>query len=207
MLIPERATLSHREALLALAGQRGVLRPPDLIEAGIPRDYLRRLVSEGQLKRVERGLYVLAEGQRTEYYTLVKVARRVPHGVVCLLSALAFHHLTVHPPGEVWLAIDRDAHPPQTTQLPLHVVRFSGLACTFGVETHQVEGVSVRVYSPAKTVADCFKYRYKLGLEVALEALRETWYMRKATLSELWEAARVCRVTSSMRPYLEMFGS
>lgn len=207
MIVPERSVLSHREALLSLARQMGVLRPPDLAAVGIPRDYLRRLVAEGQLKRVERGLYVLTEAQVTEQHRIAQAARRVPYGVVCLLSALAFHHLTLQPPQEAWLAIDRDAHAPHTTQLPLHIVRFSGHARTFGVETHQVEGVSVRIYSPAKTVADCFKYRYKLGLEVAVEALRETWYTRKATLSELWEAAKVCRVTSSMRPYLEMFGA
>lgn len=207
MRSPERSVLSHREALLALVSQVGVLRPSDLAALGIPRDYLRRLVQEGRMERVERGLYVLAEAQITEQHMLAKAARRVPHGVVCLLSALAFHHLMPHLPQEVWLAIDRDAHAPQTTRLPLHIVRFSGLARTFGIETHQVEGVPVRVYSPAKTVADCFKYRYKLGLDVALEALRETWYTRKATLSELWEAARVCRVTSSIRPYLEMFGT
>lgn len=206
-MVPECSERSHRASLLALAGQRGVLRPPDLVEGGIPRDYLRRLVAEGRLRRIERGLYVLAGAQVTEQHTLVQAARRVPHGVVCLLSALAFHHLILHPPNEAWLAVDRDAHAPRKTRLPLHIVRFSGHARTFGVETHQVEGVPVRIYSPAKTVADCFKYRYKLGLEVALEALRETWYTRKATLSELWEAARVCRVTSSMRPYLEMFGT
>jgi predicted transcriptional regulator of viral defense system len=206
VLASKRSGSSYREGLLALASQVGVLRPADLTAVNIPRDYLRRLVEEGQLKRVERGLYRLAEAQVTEHHALVEATRRVPRGVICLCSALAFHHLTPSPPEEIWLAIDRDVHAPQTTRLPLHIARFSGLAYTFGVETHQVEGVAVRIYSPAKTVADCFKYRYKLGLEVALEALRETWYTRKATLSELWEAARVCRVTSSMRPYLEMFG-
>lgn len=205
--VPQRSGLSYREALLALAEQVEVLCPSDLAARGIPRDYLRRLVEEGHLKRVERGLYVLAGGQVSEQHTLIQAIRKVPHGVVCLLTALAFHALTSHPPQEIWLALDRDAHAPHTTRLPLHIVRFSGLARTFGVETHQLEGVSIRIYSPAKTVADCFKYRHKLGLEVALEALRETWYTRKATLSELWEAARVCRVTSSMRPYLEMFGT
>lgn len=207
MRSPEHSVPSHREALLTLANQVGVLRPSDLATQGIPRDYLRRLVQEGRLKRVERGLYELAEAEITDRHALVEAARRVPHGVACLLSALDFHQLIPHPPQEIWLAIDRNAHAPQTTRLPLHIVRFSGLARTFGVETHQVEGVSIRVYSPAKTVADCFKYRYKLRLDVALEALRETWYTRRATLSELWEVARVCRVTSSMRPYLELLGN
>lgn len=207
MRSPDHSVLSHREALLVLASQVGVLRPSDLTNLGIPRDYLRRLVQEGRLKRVERGLYVLADAQITEQHILIEATRRVPHGIVCLLSALAFHGLTPYPPKEIWLAIDRNAHAPQTIRSPVHIVRFSGLACTYGIETHQVEGVSVRVYSPAKTVADCFKYRYKLGLDVAREALREVWYMRRATVSELWEAAKVCRVTSSMRSYLEMLGA
>ncbi len=207
MLPPGHSASPHRTALLALANQVGILRPSDLKERGIPRDYLRRLVREGQLKRVERGLYTLANAKITEQHLFVAATRRVPHGIVCLLSALAFHGLTSHPPEEIWLAIDRNTHAPQTIHLPVHIVRFSGLACTYGVETHQVEGVSVPVYSPAKTVADCFKYRYKLGLDVASEALREVWYTRRATLSELWEAARVCRVTSSMRPYLGLLGA
>ena len=204
---PEHAALTHQAALLDLVSKVGVLRPIDLTEQGIPRDYLRRLVQEGRLKRIERGLYVLANAQITEYYPLVAATRRVPHGTMCLLSALTFHGLTLRPPEEVWLAIDRNAHAPQTIHLPIRIVRFSGLACTYGVETHRVGGIPIRVYSPAKTVADCFKYRYKLGLDVAREALREAWYTRRVTLSELWEAARVCRVTTSMRPYLEMLGT
>lgn len=195
---------SRSDDVLALAHQVGVLRSRDLAAAGIAREHLRRLVQEGRLKRVERGLYMLPDVTMTEHYLLAGVARRIPSGVVCLLSALAFHHLTIQAPTQVWLAIDHDAHRPQATQLPLHIVHFSGLARSFGVEEHQVAGVSLQVYSPAKTVADCFKYRSKLGLEVALDALRETWRARRATVSELWEAAQVCRVTGVMHPYLEM---
>ena len=195
---------SRSDDVLALAQQVGVLRSRDLAAAGIAREHLRRLVQEGRLKRVERGLYVLPDTSVTEHHVLAKVARRIPAGVVCLLSALAFHHLSPQAPIQVWLAIDHDAHRPQATQLPLRIVHFSGLARSFGVEEHQVEGVSLQVYSPAKTVADCFKYRSKLGLEVALDALRETWRARRATVSELWEAAQVCRVTGVMHPYLEM---
>ncbi len=196
-----------REDLLALAHQVGVFRARDLVAHGIARGHLAPLVLEGRLKRVERGLYVLSEKARSTQYPLAEAAKRVPAGVICLHSALAFHHLMPQAPEEVWVAIHRDAHPPKVTTSPLHIVRFSGLARSFGVEEHSIDGVPVRVYSPAKTVADCFKFRYKFGVEVALEALRETWYSRKATLSELWEAARVCRVASSMRPYLEMFGT
>ncbi len=195
------------EKVLAMARQAGVLRARDLTDAGLARAHLRRLVEAGRLERVERGLYVLSDAEPTEYHLLAEVSKRVPEGVVCLLSALAFHHLTPETPKEVWLDIGRDAHRPQVTRWPLRIAHFSGLARTFGVEEHQVEGVTVHVSSPAKTVADCFKYRSKLGQQVALEALRETWRARRATVSELWEAAQICRVTSSMRPYLEIVSS
>lgn len=200
-----QATLHHRgDEILTLAHQVGIIRSSDLAAYGIAREYLCRLVREGRLKRVERGLYMLPDANVTEHHTLAEVAKHSPRGVVCLRSALAFHHLTLQTPHEVWLALDHDAHRPQSTRWPLRVVRFSGLARSFGVEDHRVEGVPLRVYSPAKTVADCFKYRYKLGQEIALDALRETWRARRATISELWEAAQVCRVTSVMRPYLEL---
>jgi predicted transcriptional regulator of viral defense system len=199
-------SLQAREDLLALAHQMGVLRARDLVAHGIARDYLAPLVVEGRLKRVDRGLYVLPEAVQSTHYPLAEATKRVPGGIICLHSALAFHHLTPHTSDEIWVAMNRGTHHPKTTTLPLHVLRFSGLARSFGVEEHRIDGVQVRVYSPAKTVADCFKFRYKLGVEVALEALRETWYARRATLSDLWEAAQVCRVTSVMRPYLEMLG-
>lgn len=196
----------RQEELLALAHQLGLFRAQDVVAHGISRSYLTTLVLEGRLKRVERGLYVLPEAARSVHHPLAEAARRVPEGVICLRSALAFHHLTTQTPEEVWVAIQRNKHRPQAAKLPLRIVRFSGLAHTFGVEEHRINGVPVHVSSPAKTVADCFKYRYKIGVEVALEALRETWYARRATLSDLWAAAQVCRVTSVMRPYLEVLG-
>lgn len=195
-----------REDLLVLARQMGVLRARDLVAHGIARDYLTSLVDEGRLKRVDRGLYMLPEVVQSAHAPLVQTTKRVPGGVICLHSALAFHHLTPQAPDEIWIAIDRGTHQPKTTAFPLHILRFSGLARSFGVENHYIDGMLLRVYSPAKTVADCFKFRYKLGMEVAIKALRETWYARQATLSDLWAAAQVCRVTSVMRPYLEMLG-
>lgn len=134
---------------------------------------------------------------------LAAASARVPHGVVCLLSALRFHELTTQNPAEIWLAIDRKARAPKAPELPLRIVRFSGAALTEGVETHRIDGVSVRVTSPAKTVADCFKYRRKIGADVALEALRECWRTRRCSVDALWRYAKVCRVTTVMRPYLE----
>lgn len=195
------------EEVLALARQLEILRSRDLAPHGLAREHLRRLVQTGRLTRVERGLYVLPEVTQPEDHLLAEVTRRVPGGVVCLLSALVFHHLITETPDEVWLALEHDAHRPQVARWPLRIVRFSGLAWSFGVEEHQIGGVPIRVYSPAKTVADCFKYRSKLGRGIALDALRETWRARRATISELWEAAQVCRVASVMRPYLEMLGT
>jgi len=180
-----------------------VLRARDFASAGIAREYLSRMVADGVLARPGRGLYVIAADPPSEQRTLVEAARRVPAGVVCLLSALQFHGLTSQAPFEIWLAIDLKSRLPQSDAPPLRVVRFSGAAMTTGIEEHTIEGVCVRVYSPAKTVVDCFKFRNKLGLDVALEALRDCLRQRKATRDELWSAAKVCRMTNVIRPYLE----
>jgi predicted transcriptional regulator of viral defense system len=119
------------------------------------------------------------------------------------LSALRFHELTTQAPFEVWLAIDEKARLPKVDYPPIRIVRFSGKSLEFGIQEHRIEGVAVRVYSPAKTIADCFKYRNKIGLDVALEALRDCWQERRATTDELWAAAKVCRVANVMRPYME----
>ena len=189
--------------LLELARRKGVLRVRDLAPYGIHPEVLRRLYQRGLLVRAARGLYLPADLAPTENHTLAETCKRVPGGIVCLLSALRFHGLTTQLPSEVWLAVHRKAWRPRADELPLRIVRFSGLAFTSGVEEHEVEGVSVKVYSPAKTVADCFKYRNKIGLDVALEALRDCWKQRKATMDEIIKAAQVCRVANVMRPYLE----
>jgi predicted transcriptional regulator of viral defense system len=194
---------SRKEQVLALVRQAGVLRPRDLAGVGIPRVYLRRLYAEGLLDNPGRGLYSLADAPPTTQHSLAEACKRVPHGVVCLLSALQFHGLTTQAPFEVWLAIAARARRPKVRFPPLRIVRFSGEALTYGVEAHAVEAVPVKVYSPAKTVADCFKYRNKVGLDVALEALRDCWHQRRATMDELYQAALVCRVGRVIRPYLE----
>jgi predicted transcriptional regulator of viral defense system len=138
-----------------------------------------------------------------EHHALAEVGKRVPKGTICLLSALRFHNLTTQIPHETWVALDRKARLPKVDYLPLRVVRFSGAALQEGQEQHTIEGVRVRIYNPAKTVADCFKYRNKIGLDVALEALREAWRNRSTTMSDLTRYARICRVNNIMRPYLE----
>lgn len=191
------------DRVLDLARERGVLRPRDLTRQHLPSDYLWRLHRKKKLERVGRGLYALPGADLTEHHTLAEAALRVPRGVVCLLSALRFHDLTTQAPFEVWMAIDVKARHPKEEIIPLRIVRFSGGALSAGIETHEVEGVHVRVYNPAKTVADCFKYRNKIGLDVAMEALRDCWRKRMATADELYHYARVCRVERVMRPYME----
>jgi len=189
--------------VMRLVRQRGVLRPRDLDELGIPREYLRRLCDEGVLERPGRGIYVATGAEPGENQTLAEACRRVPRGVVCLLSALRFHDLTTQAPFEIWMAIPPKAWLPQVDYPPLRIVRFSGEALAYGVEGHVIEKVAAQVYSPAKTVADCFKFRNKIGLDVAIEALRDCWHQRRATMDQLWEAAQVCRMTNVMRPYFE----
>jgi predicted transcriptional regulator of viral defense system len=180
-----------------------VLRSQDVEAVGISGAYLAKLYAAGVLDRPSRGLYVLQDDEPSEHRSLVEVCRRVPRGVVCLLSALQFHGLTTQAPFEVWLAIDEKARLPRIDHPRLRIVRFSGPALTYGIQQHSMEGVSLRVYTPAKTVADCFKYRNKVGVDVALEALRDCRRQRKATADELWEAAKICRMANVMRPYLE----
>lgn len=195
--------MDHRGRLLDLFRQHRVLRPKDIAAAGIPRTYLSRLLEEGTLARPSRGLYTLADDDLSEQRTLVEASLRVPRGVVCLLSALQFHGLTTQAPFEIWLAIDVKARLPRVEFPQVRIVRFSGRALTECIETHSLEQTPVRVYSPAKTVADCFKYRHKIGLDVALEALRDCLRRRLATADDIWGAAKICRMTNVIRPYLE----
>ncbi len=194
---------NHKERLLELVRQRGVLRPRDLDALRIPREYLRRLCEQGLLEHPGRGIYVAAGAEPGENQTLAEACRRVPGGVICLLSALRFHDLTTEAPFEIWLAIPPKAWQPRVDYPPLRIVRFSGQALEFGIEEHIIEKVTARVYSPAKTVADCFKFRNKIGLDVAIESLRDCWRQKRATMDQLWEAAQVCRMTNVMRPYFE----
>lgn len=195
-------TDSFRQRTLDLVQRSGALRPRDLGPHGIPRHYLHLLSREGAVQRVGRGLYVPAALDPSEHHTLAEACVRVPSGVVCLLSALRFHGLTTQNPFRVWMALEEKAWQPRVDHPPLRFVRFSGAAWTYGVERHVVEGVTVRVYSIAKTVADCFKYRNKIGIDVAVEALRDVWRERRATVDEIWRAAAACRMTRVITPYL-----
>lgn len=179
------------------------MRPRDLAAYNIPQIYLYALYQQGKIVRLSRGVYASSYNVLTQHHSFVEVCKRVPHGVICLLSALQFHELTTQLPFEVWLAIDRRAHKPNLEGTPLRITRFSGKALETGIERHHIEGVEIAVYSPAKTVADCFKYRNKIGVDVAIEALKDTLKHKKASIQEIWECAEICRVSKVISPYLE----
>ena len=180
----------------------GVLRLREFAEAGVAKAAVLRLADAGKLERIGRGLYALPGREVGESEALVQVAKRVPEGVVCLLTALSFHNLTDQNPSQVWLAIDRKARRPRLDWPPLEVVWWSHEVLSFGVMTKTIGGVVLRVTSPAKTVADCLRYRHKLGTDVAVQALRD--YRRgRRSIDELFAAARFCRVERTLRGYLE----
>lgn len=195
--------LNHAEKALQIIYGRGMIRARDLASRGIPRITLTRLVRAGRLEKVGRGLYALPGADISEHHGLVEASRRIPQGVVCLLSALRFHELTTQQPVEVWMAIDRKARKPKIDYPPIRIVRFNPDALIQGVYQQEIEGVSVPITSPARTVADCFGYRNKIGLDVAIEALRDYRRLRKGSFDELWEAAQVARVRTVIRPYIE----
>ena len=194
---------NHHRKIIDLARTHGIIRPRDLIPLGFSRTALTRLVQRGELALIGRGLYAPPDRTVSAHGTLAEVARKYPQAVVCLLSALQFHNLTTQSPFEVWLAIPNKARAPRIEYPPLRTVRFSGVALTEGVQEHLVDRVPVRVTNVAKTVADCFKYRNKIGLDVALEALHASWKEKRFNMDELWHFAAVCRVANIMRPYME----
>ena len=199
----ERQTDSQQ--ILELTAHHGLISARDVEAAGLHTQVLTRLVRTGQLERVARGRYRLPDPdyKLTEHHGLVLAASVAPNGVICLLSALQFHQIGTQLPHEIWMALDRRTRRPAVDYPPLRIVRFSGEALTAGVEEHTLEGQTVCVYNVAKTLADCFKYRNKIGLDVALEALREAWRDRRFTMDEIGRYARICRVSNVMRPYLE----
>lgn len=188
---------------LRLIEQQGLARPKDLEARGISRAQLSRLVKAGLVLRQARGIYVAARHEPTAQHTLAQVAKRVPEAVFCLLTALRFHGLTTQSPAEVWIALPEKARRPRLDYPRLRIARFSAAALTEGIDRHRIEGVTLRVTSPAKTVADCFKYRNKIGVDVAVEALRDFNRKHRGGASDQARFARMCRVTRVMQPYLD----
>lgn len=191
---------SPAEIILELARKLGVLRVRDLTSRGIHPEYLRRLCQQGLMVRTGRGLYMAADADISAHHSLAQAAKMVPHGIVCLLSALRFHDIGTQNPHEVWMALERTSARPRIDYPPLRIVRFSGRGLTEGIEEHLVERVPVKVTGPARTVADCFKYRNKIGLDVALKECRSSGVCE---IDDLWRYAKLRRVANVMKPYLE----
>ena len=196
--------MNGKEKVLEFAKEKKIFRARDAETLGgaSSRVYLQRLVDEGKLTKAGYGLYQLAENNFTEMQDFLEVAVKVPRGVLCLLSALRFHDLTTQNPFEVWLAIENKMRIPKVETVPVRFFRFAPKVYETGIEIHQIEGVEVKVYSAAKTVADCFRYQSTVGFDVAIEALRDVWEKRKATMDELYYFAEVRNIKNKMMPYL-----
>jgi predicted transcriptional regulator of viral defense system len=199
-------TTTHTQRVVQLASQKGLLRASDLDAIDAPRVVLTRLTAAGLLEKVGRGLYRLPGAQVSEFESLASVATRVPQAVFCLLTALQFHELTTQLPHQVWIAMPRGSHAPRIDYPPIKMVQLTGDVYAKGVEVFERDGVKLRLYSVAKTVADCFKHRNKIGIDVALEALKDARAGNKASVDDIWRYAKICRVTNVIRPYLESIG-
>lgn len=197
--------MTRREKVIEYARTRKIFRSSDVEnELGLSRMYVSRLVKDGQLERIGYGLYALTGTEFNENQSVLEVAVKIPTGVLCLLSALRFHDLTTQNPFEVWIAIERKTWIPKTDSVSLRVFSFSSRVYEAGIEAHKIDGVQVKVYSPAKTIADCFYYQRTVGLDVCLEALRDAWRTKKVTMDELFHFAKVRNIKGTMLPYLNM---
>jgi len=193
---------SKLEQLEEILRTRGMLRVAELAVLDFPASYLGELEKRGRAVRQSRGVYLHPETDPPSHFSLSVACSKIPGGVICLLSALRYHEIGTQNPHEIWVAVDRKARLPQSDAASLRIVRFSGPALSEGIDTIDAP-FPLRVYSPAKCVADCFKYRNKIGLDVAIEALKEGWRERRFTIQELDRYARICRVERVMTPYLE----
>ena len=189
--------------IASLLQSQALLRPTDAVALGYSRMYLAQLVKQGLVRKISRGLYATPQRQESEFSSFAEIASKHPKALVCLVSALSFHGLTTQAPHEVWIAIGNKDRIPTMSYPPLRVVRFGGETLTEGVASHTMDGVEVKVTNVAKTIADCFKFRNKIGLDIALEALKEAVQSKRVTMDELWHYSQLCRVHKVMRPYLE----
>ena len=195
--------MNRTEQILKIAREKGIIQANDIEVLGIARNYLYKLCKEGLLIKVARGMYMLPDAPITENRNLVEIAKRIPNAVVCLISALSFHEITTQIPHEIWIAVPRDTWRPNIDYPPLHFTVLTDAVYNFGIQEVDINGIVIKVYSPAKTVADCFKFRNTVGLDVAIESLKEAWRSHKVSMDELVEAAEINRVSKIMRPYLE----
>lgn len=195
--------MNRREQILEYARQRKIFRASEVEQnLGISRMYLTRLIEEGRLERVGYGLYTLRDNELIAEQSIIEVAARSPSAVICLLSALRFHDLTTQNPFEVWIAIPRSVRYPKAMPSRTRIFRFARSVYEPGIESHTIDGIDLKVYSPAKTIADCFYYQKTVGLDICIEALRDAWRQRKVTMEQLYHFAKIRNVQGSMLPYL-----
>ncbi len=194
---------TNQQTLIDFVKKRGIVRSREITSLGIPRVLLTRLVQSGEIQRIAKGLYSLPDRDITDKSILAEIALKYPSGIVCLLSALRFHEVTTQTPYEVWFGIPNKSRIPQIDYPPIRGIRFSHTGLTEGVDPYVIENIPVNITNVARTVVDCFKFRNKIGLDIAMEALREAWQGKLCTIDELWHYAQLFRVTNIMRPYLE----
>lgn len=194
---------SYKQTVLQLARKKGIIKISDLAQMGITRATVSRLVSENKLEKIATGLYCLPDAEFSEKESLIIVASRVPQAVFCLLTALQMHGLTTQLPRKVWFAMPKGSHTPKIDYPPVKMIQYSNEAYDQGVEIIESDNIKLNVYNPAKTIADCFKHRTTIGIDVAIEALKDAYSKNKVSMDELWYFAKICRVANVMRPYLE----
>ncbi|HQO08755.1 MAG TPA: type IV toxin-antitoxin system AbiEi family antitoxin domain-containing protein [Clostridiales bacterium] len=200
----QRSRISVKEKkIIDLIKKKGVVRAKEAEVAGTERIYLTRMVTKGLIVRVARGLYGLPGADFKGYDSYVEVAKKVPSGVICLISALSFHNVTTQISGKIHIAVQNNTWKPQIDSVDVKYYSFFGDSYSYGIEEHKIKNVVIKVYSPAKTVADCFKFRNKIGIDVAVEALKEIIRGKKASIAEIYEAAKVCSVNKVIQPYME----
>jgi len=195
--------MSRKQQILLLAKANGIIQAKDVEAAGISRTYLHEMQKEGLLEKISTGLYTLPEAPITENSTLIEIAKKIPHAVISLISALNYHELTTQLSPDIWLTVPKSSRKPKIKYPPINLTYVSDPAYSFGIQEYIINGVTVKIYNPAKTVADCFKFRSKVGIDVAIEALRNVRRTRKATIDEIMEAAKIDRVLKIMNPYME----
>ncbi|MEJ2051611.1 MAG: transcriptional regulator [Calditrichota bacterium] len=194
---------SNKQKVLELFERKKIVRPKDLEEINVDIKYLYLLLEEGAVQKIGEGLYTLQYFSMNEKFSLIRVSKRIPDGVFCLLTALEFHEMTTQIPHKVWIALENSAYVPKVESVQLRVVRMSGDSLSAGISEYSIEGILAKIYTPAKTVADCFKFRNKIGLDIAIEALSDYIRDNRGTIDELWRYAKICRVQNILRPYLE----
>lgn len=197
--------MEHRELTperLTRAGIGSFFRPKDLEAIGIGSGELRTLLDAGVVERLSRGLYRLSAAELTEDSTLAAVCAKAPKAILCLLTALSYHQIGTQMPRQVWIGIPHKAREPRLPEVELRIVRFSGASLRYGVETVHLDGVPARITNPARTVVDCFRFRRRVGRAVALEALKEALAEGKATVTQIWRTAEMCRAKTLIEPYL-----